>query len=76
MRIVIVGGGRMGFSLAQDLDREGHEVSLVDPRPEAVELAQTRLDVMAVPGSGCSRAVLRKARAESADLLLAVSGSD
>lgn len=76
MRIVVVGVGRMGFSLAQELDSEGHEVSVVDPRADRAELAHTRLDVMAVAGSGCSRDMLRRAGAEDADLLLAVSGSD
>jgi len=76
VQIVIVGLGRMGFSLAEELDREGHDVSGVDPRPDRVEMVRTRLDVMAIRGSGVSRAVLREARAEKADLIVAVSGSD
>jgi trk system potassium uptake protein TrkA len=76
MRILIVGAGRMGFALAEEFDAAGHEVYLVDTRPERVELARTRLDVMAVRGSGCSIGLLRTAGAKGADLLLAVSGSD
>jgi trk system potassium uptake protein TrkA len=66
----------MGFGLAQELDREGHHVSVVDPRPDRAETAHTRLDVMAFTGSGCSREVLCQAGAEGSDLLIAVSGSD
>ncbi len=76
MRILIVGAGRMGFALAQEFDAAGHEVYLVDTRAECVELARTRLDVMAVRGSGCSISLLREVGAKEADLLLAVSGSD
>jgi trk system potassium uptake protein TrkA len=76
MRVIIVGIGRMGFTLARELDTEGHEVTLIDPRHDRVEVAQTRLDVMTIEGSGCSRDVLTEANAEGADLLLAVSGSD
>ena len=76
MRILIVGAGRMGFSLAQEFDAAGHEVYLVDTDPERVEMARTRLDVMAVRGSGCSINILRELGARDADLLLAVSGSD
>jgi trk system potassium uptake protein TrkA len=76
MRAIIVGLGRMGFSLAQELDTEGHAVSVIEPRPDRIEMAQKRLDVMPFEGSGCSREMLTAAQAEGADLLLAVSGSD
>lgn len=76
MRVTIVGAGRMGFGLAHELDREGHQVSVVDPRADRAEIAHTKLDVMAFTGSGCSREVLCQAGTDGADLLLAVSGSD
>ena len=76
MHAIIVGLGRMGFSLAQELDTEGHAVSVIDPRQDRAEIARKRLDVMSFEGSGCSREMLTAARAEKADLLLAVSGSD
>jgi len=76
VQIVIVGLGQMGFSLAEELDKEGHDVSGVEPMRDRVEMARTRLDIMAIRGSGVSRAVLREAGAEKADLIVAVSGSD
>lgn len=76
MQVVIVGLGQMGFSLAHQLDDEGHDVSGVDPRPDRVELAGARLDVLAVRGSGVSRDALDAAKAQGADLMVAVSGSD
>lgn len=76
MRILVVGAGRMGFSLAQQLDAEGHEVYVVDPDAARVEAVRARLDVMAIQGSGCSIGTLRDFGVGGADLLLAVSGSD
>jgi len=76
MRVVVVGAGRMGFSLAQRLDEEGHEVFLLDTDPRRIERARLRLDVMAVIGSGTSLRALRELGAERADLLVAASGSD
>ncbi len=76
MRIVIVGLGRMGYSLAQQLDSEEHTVYAVDPVSTQVELARTRLDIMAVCGSGCNLEVMKDLGVEGADLLIAVSGSD
>lgn len=76
MQIVIVGAGRMGFSLARRLDSEGHRIFLLDRDADAVERARNRLDVMAVVGSGSSLKSLREVGAQDADLLIATSGSD
>ncbi len=76
MKIVIVGVGRMGFDLAQQLDREGHEVFVVDREPRRVELVRTRLDVMAIVGSGSGLKALREASVGDADLLIAATNSD
>ncbi|MHC4660830.1 MAG: Trk system potassium transporter TrkA [Planctomycetota bacterium] len=76
MQIVIVGLGQMGFSLAEELEAEGHDVSGLEPMPDRVEMVRARLDVMAIRGSGVSRAALLEAGAKNADLIVAVSGSD
>lgn len=76
MRILIVGAGRMGFSLAQRLDEERHDITVIDPDAANTECVRTRLDVMAVNGSGSSLRDLREAGAEKTDLLIAASGSD
>lgn len=76
MKITIVGAGRMGFHLAEELDREGQDVVLLDPDPERVEAMRTRLDVMAVIGSGCSLQTLRDLNIGDTDLMIAVTNSD
>jgi len=76
LKILIVGLGRMGYSLAEQLDREGHAVYAVDHRNDAVERARARLDIMVACGSGCSIKVLQELGAQNADLIIAASGSD
>ncbi|MBD3177009.1 MAG: Trk system potassium transporter TrkA [Armatimonadia bacterium] len=76
MQILIVGAGSMGFTLAQQLDEEGHRVVVVDRDPDRVELARTQLDVMGIVGSGLNLKALREADLETSDLLIAATDLD
>lgn len=76
MKIIIVGSGKVGFSLAEQLSREKHDVVVVDAREGALRRASDSLDIMAVQGNGVSAATLREAGADSADLLVAATNSD
>jgi trk system potassium uptake protein TrkA len=74
MRIVIIGGGEIGFALAQGLSAR-HEVFVVDHKPEIADRFQP-LDVEFVLGSGTSRDILTRAGAEGADVVVACTGLD
>ena len=76
MRILIIGLGRMGYSLAEQLESEGHKVYGIDTDKANVERASIKLDIMCVQGSGCSLSTLRELNLEEADLAIAASGSD
>ena len=76
MHIIIVGLGRMGFSLAEQLDEEGHQLLVVDPDPSAVERARNRLDVLALQESGFHLRQIEETNVKDADILVAVTGSD
>ena len=76
MHIIIVGLGRMGFSLAEQLDEEGHQLLVVDPDPAAIERARNRLDVLALQESGFHLSQIEETNANDADFLVAVTGSD
>lgn len=76
MQIVIVGGGTVGTEVAVHLQRSGHSVALVEPRPErCAELAE-KLDILVVEGSGASPRALEQAGIAGAGMLLAVSSVD
>lgn len=75
MEIIIVGAGKVGYAVAQQLCSEGHSITVVDRSPARIELISGSLDVNAI----CDEAgidSLRLAGAASADLLLAVTDSD
>ena len=76
MKIIIVGDGKIGSVLAQQLSLEKHEVTLIDRNPEPLSQSNNDLDVMIVEGDGASHEVQREAGAESADLLIACTGAD
>lgn len=76
MYIIIVGAGEVGTHLADLLSTEQHDVAVIDQSPERVRQISTRLDVLAIEGSGVSPSILRRAGVENADLLLAVTNDD
>ena len=76
MDIVIVGCGKVGFSLAEQLVLETHNVTIVDQSESSLHRAGDQLDVMTVRGNGVSVTTLLEAGADSADLLVAATNSD
>lgn len=76
MNIIIVGCGKVGITLAEHLDREGHNIVVIDNRASAIDSATNFMDVMGIVGNGASYHVLIEAGIEKAELLIAVTGSD
>jgi trk system potassium uptake protein len=74
MRIIIVGGGEIGWALARDLSRD-HGIFVIDHNPDVRERFKA-LDVEFLAGSASSTPVLRRAGVERADLLIACTGFD
>ncbi len=75
MNIILAGAGKVGFTLAQYLTREGHSVTVIDRSPERIAQVNTALDVITVCGA-VDIDLLRLAGADSADLLIAATNSD
>ena len=76
MKIVIVGDGKMGFTLTRHLSEEGHDVTVIDHNAEILERTGDILDVACLRGDGISLAILAEAGADEADLLIAVTSRD
>lgn len=76
MKIIIVGCGNVGVTLAEQLSREGHDITVVDTREQLIENVSNANDVLGIVGNGASFNVLSEAGVHDADLLVAVTGSD
>jgi len=71
-----VGAGKLGFSLAERLAAEEHEVIVIEQEEERRLIVQNNLDVMAIVGNGANPQFLANSVAKKADLLIAVTASD
>lgn len=76
MRIIILGAGRVGESVAESLVSEQNDITMIDPDPERLRDLEDRLDLRGVPGNGIQPSVLRSAGAEDADMFIACAALD
>ena len=76
LKIVIIGSGKVGYTLAEHLSREDHDITIVDTSNDALKKASDSLDVMCVKGNGASIPVLEEAGTGSADVLIATTALD
>lgn len=76
MKIVIVGDGKVGSTLAEQLSREGHDITIVDRSPDPLQQTTEDLDILCIEGNGATFETQLEAGVDSADLLIAVTASD
>jgi len=76
MKIIIVGLGKVGTTLAAELCDEENDVTVIDKKEDLVEDVSGQYDLMGITGNGASHSTQLEAGVETADLLIAVTGSD
>ena len=76
MNIIIVGCGKVGQTLAEQLNEEGNDITVIDISPAKVNETAARYDVLGVVGNGATHLTQQEAGIKNADLLIAVTGSD
>lgn len=76
MRIIIVGCGKVGYRVAENLSAENHDITVIDTLETAINNASNSLDVLCIKGNGASIRVLKSAGVERADLIIAATGRD
>lgn len=76
MKIIIVGCGKVGYTLVEQLSAEGHNIVAIDERIEKLTAVTNAFDVIGIVGNGVSFETLNEADIAGTDLLIAVTGSD
>ena len=76
MKIIILGAGQVGSSLAENLANEANDITIVDANENILQPLQDRLDLRTVSGHASHPDILRQAGADDADMLVAVTDSD
>jgi len=76
MKIIILGAGQVGSSVAQNLASEANDITVVDHNPRVLQDLQDRLDIRTVAGNATHPAVLMRAGVDDADMIIAVTNSD
>lgn len=76
LKIIIVGCGKVGQTLVEQLCNEGHDITIIDRNTTRLQEITNLYDVMGLNGNGASYGVQMEAGIENADLIIAVTGSD
>ena len=76
MNIVIVGAGKVGLALTQQLSADGHNVTVIDQDAKLIDNIINIYDVMGVCGNGAVYSVQQEAEVDKAELLMATTSSD
>src|SRR5262245_55613405 len=76
MRVVICGGGQVGYGIAERLAAEQNDVSVIDTSPQRIQIIRDSIDVRGLGGNRAHPQVLRQAGPESADVMIAVTLHD
>lgn len=76
MKIIIAGCGKVGFAIAQQLDEEGHDITIIDTDREVLEATVSKLDVQGVEGQATSYLTQKEAGIQDSDLFIAMTGMD
>lgn len=76
LRILIVGAGKVGVTLVEQLSKEGNDIAIIDSNPEKIDEINNQYDVLAITGNGANTSILKEAGVMETDLFIAVTESD
>ena len=76
MRIIVIGAGKVGFTIAEHLIAEEHDVIIIDKNEEVVERCTGSLDALCIKGNGANAKILLEAGVDKANIVIASTESD
>ncbi len=76
MKIVVMGDGKVGFTITKNLAEEGHDITIIENKPTVLSNTLNLLDVVGIQGNGASLEVQLSAGVNQADLVIATTSTD
>lgn len=76
MNIIVVGIGKVGYTVAEQLSQEMHDITIIDTNEDVINDTLQDIDVIGIIGNGATKKVLESAGVDECDLLIALTGSD
>ena len=76
MKIILIGGGKVGSSIVNQMVNEGHDIVVIDSKKNIIAQISDNLDVMTLCGNGAEPNILREAGVQDADLVIACTAED
>ncbi|EFQ58060.1 potassium transporter peripheral membrane component [Streptococcus downei F0415] len=76
MKVIVVGGGKVGTALCRSLVEEKHDVTLIEEKEEVLSRVSRRLDIMGIVGNGANYKILEQADVGYCDIFVAISDQD
>ncbi|AWN19350.1 Trk system potassium transporter TrkA [Streptococcus sobrinus] len=76
MKVIVVGGGKVGTALCRSLVEEKHDVTLIEEKEEVLGRVSRRLDIMEIVGNGANYKILEQADVQHCDIFVAISDQD
>ncbi|OZV23108.1 Trk system potassium transporter TrkA [Streptococcus sobrinus] len=76
MKVIVVGGGKVGTALCRSLVEEKHDVTLIEEKEEVLGRVSRRLDIMGIVGNGANYKILEQADVQHCDIFVAISDQD
>ena len=76
MRIIVIGAGKVGYTLAEHLTQEEHDVTVIDKDDAVIERCSGSLDVICLKGNGANAKILLEAGVDKANIVIASTESD
>jgi trk system potassium uptake protein TrkA len=76
IKIVVIGDGKLGYLVSEQLSKEGHDVVIVDKNQNILDSSQEKLDIAIVTGNGASVETQRAAGVQDCDIIISVTSSD
>ena len=76
MRIIVIGAGKVGFTIAEHLIAEEHDVIIIDRNEEVVDRCMSSLDALCIKGNGANAKTLLEAGVDKANIVIASTEND